>query len=86
MPSPMKIVPHDGRASESCETSYCDRRRVGIGIHLQRGADEPIDGVLPGKLAQNPVRAKAAIFSGKSASSTGRRNTCLQFTGRGLEL
>src|SRR5579862_8352189 len=27
-----------------------------------------------------------ALYPGRIASSTGRRNTCLQFTGRGLEL
>src|ERR1700723_1740101 len=61
----MRIVSHVWRAPKACQPSDCDRRRVGIGIHLQRRTDKPIDRVLSGKLAQNAVRAQATIPSGK---------------------
>src|ERR1700751_3381627 len=61
----MWVVSHVWCAAESCKTPRCHRRRVRVGIHLQRRPDKSIDCILPGELTQDAVRTEAAILSGK---------------------
>src|SRR6266478_2273040 len=61
----MRVVSHVWRAAESCKTPSCHRRRVCVGIHLQRRPDKSIDCILAGELTQDAVRSEAAISSGK---------------------
>src|SRR6267378_762346 len=61
----MRVVSHVWRAAESCKTPSCHRRRVCVGIHLQRRPDKSIDCILAGELTQDAVRTEAAISSGK---------------------
>src|SRR5258707_12675043 len=68
----MWVVSHVWRADESRETPSCHRRRVCVGIHLQRRTDKSINCILSCKLTQNPVRTEAAISSGKEDIRTCR--------------
>src|ERR1700740_2446438 len=61
----MWVVSHVWRAAESRETSSCHRRRVCVGIHLQRRPDKSIDCILAGELTQAAGRRGVAISSGK---------------------
>src|SRR5712672_57455 len=68
----MRVVSHVWRTAEPCKTPRCYRRRVCVGIHLQRRTNESINCILPGKLTQNPVRTETAVSSGKEDIRTCR--------------
>src|SRR5882762_9878678 len=72
VPPAMRVVSHVRCATEPCQAPRRHRRRVRVGIHLQRRADKSIDCILPGKLTQNPVRTEAAISAGKKDIRTCR--------------
>src|SRR6266404_587447 len=72
VPPSMGVVSHVRCAAEPCQAPRRHRRRVRVGIHLQRRADKSIDCILPGKLTQNPVRTEAAISAGKKDIRTCR--------------
>src|SRR5580704_19760332 len=61
----MRVVSHVRRTAKAGESPSSYRRRVCIGVHLQRRTNKPIDRILPGKLTQDAVRTEAAVPSQK---------------------
>ncbi len=59
------VVAHVGRAAEAGKAACGDGRGIGVAVDLQRRADEHVDRVLPGQLAQHAVGAQRAVRAGE---------------------
>ncbi len=62
MAPPMRIMTHVGRTAEAGQPAERDGGGIRIRIHLQGRANEQVDSILTGQLAQHAVGAQAAVM------------------------
>ncbi len=72
MATPARVAAQIGGAAEAGYPRRGDRRGVPVAVHLQRGADEHIRGIVAGKLTERPIGTQRAIRAGEEHVRPGR--------------